>query len=147
MENESQKGAKDVAQDILNKSRHEDSNRKIKQGRITLMVIGILNLLVAIYYFTQEYMESVAYIQMAIGLVFVGLYFLGAKKPMLALVLGLVFFVVPHLLTAVLDPSSIYRGIIFKVIIIVFLVKGIISVNQLPKAVEVDEDLLDDEML
>ena len=60
-----------------------------------------------------------------VGVLFFGLAFWARVNPLPAAIVGLVLFVSLHLWEAVADPTSIARGIIFKVIIIVVLVKAI----------------------
>ncbi|MFK8046035.1 MAG: hypothetical protein AB8B72_11110 [Crocinitomicaceae bacterium] len=144
MENQ-EKNSKQIAQDILKKSRENEYAKKIKGARTVLLIIGVLNILVGIYYYFQPFMKIEGYFAMGLGAVFIGLYFLGVKKPMLALVSGLVIFLTIHILSAILDPETIVKGIILKVIFIVLLVRGITSVHALPKPKPAESnDLLDD---
>lgn len=50
--------------------------------------------------------------------IFFGLWLWGRKSPFPALLTALIVFVTFHLLDAVLDPMSLLRGIIMKVVII-----------------------------
>ncbi len=62
------------------------------------------------------------------GLFIAGFVFLGfwtKKKPYYAIIAALSLYGIFILLNAVLDVSTIFKGIIFKIIIIVLLVKGI----------------------
>lgn len=60
------------------------------------------------------------------------------KKPYYAIVLALVLYLVFIGLNAALDVSTIFKGIIFKIIVIVFLVKGI---NDAKEAQEMKKQL------
>jgi hypothetical protein len=60
-----------------------------------------------------------------IATVFFGLAFWARKNPLPASIVGLVLFVSVHLLDALVDPTSIIRGILVKIIIISILVKAI----------------------
>jgi len=144
MENQ-EKNSKQIAYDILNKSRDDEYSKKVKGARTVLLIIGILNVLVGIYYYFQPFLEIEGYITAGIGALFIGLYFLGAKKPMLALVSGLVIFATIHILSAIIEPESIIKGIVLKVVFIALLVRGVSSVHALPKPKpEENVDLLDD---
>ncbi len=54
-------------------------------------------------------------------------------KPTSALISGLSLYVIVQLLSAIADPSSLFSGIIFKVLIIAYLIKGIIAVLEVDK--------------
>ncbi len=60
-----------------------------------------------------------------VGVLFFGLYLWARKNPLPAAIVGLVVFATLHLLDAVADPSSIGRGIIAKLIVVLILVKAI----------------------
>jgi hypothetical protein len=55
---------------------------------------------------------------MGLAVIFFGLWIWGRKSPFPALLTALVVFVTFHLLDAVLDPMSLLRGIIMKIVII-----------------------------
>jgi len=58
-------------------------------------------------------------------LVHVGLWLWAKRAPLAAAVVSLVLFVTLHSINAALDPSSIYKGIIIKVLFVAVLVKAI----------------------
>ncbi|HPF37357.1 MAG TPA: zinc ribbon domain-containing protein [Phycisphaerae bacterium] len=60
-----------------------------------------------------------------VGALFFGLYLWSRRSPFPAAVVGLVVFVSLHLLEALADPASIYRGVIVKVIIIAILIGAV----------------------
>ena len=62
-----------------------------------------------------------------LGVVFLALWFWARVSPLPALSSALVLFVSVHLLEAVVDPTSLARGIILKVFVIGGLSKGIKS--------------------
>jgi hypothetical protein len=57
--------------------------------------------------------------------VHIGLYFWARKQALPAAVVALLLFVSLHLVNAVMDPSTIYKGVVLKVFFIVVLVKAI----------------------
>jgi hypothetical protein len=59
--------------------------------------------------------------------IFVGLAYWSRTKPTAALIIGLSIFVLIQLLAAIGDPVSIVKGVIVKIIIIGYLIKGIKS--------------------
>ncbi len=67
----------------------------------------------------------VLFVMLGIGALFFGLAIWARKDPFPAAIAGLVVFVTLHLIEAVMDPPSLVRGIIVKVIVIVVLVNAI----------------------
>lgn len=53
------------------------------------------------------------------------LYFWAKKQPLPAAIVAMVLFVSLQLLNAVTDPSTIYKGVVIKVLFVVVLVKAI----------------------
>jgi hypothetical protein len=51
-----------------------------------------------------------------------------SRKPMAAIVTGLVLFVLMHVLAAIGDPKTIIQGLIFKIFMVVYLVRGLKAV-------------------
>ncbi len=137
--------AKLIAERILNKSNAAEDKGKVKNARIVLLVIGVINILVGLYYLFGVGAEVEGYTGLILGGLFVGLYFIGIQRPMLALIAGLSIYGILILLDAIVDPVTIIKGIVLKVIFIILLIKGIISINKLPKEKkEQDSELLDD---
>lgn len=59
--------------------------------------------------------------------VHIGLYFWARKQALPAAVVALLLFASLHLVNAVLDPSTIYQGLLLKVVFTVVLVKAIMA--------------------
>jgi ABC-type enterobactin transport system permease subunit len=55
------------------------------------------------------------------------------KKPVAAIISGMVSFVLVQLLAVFEDPTNVYKGIIIKIIIIGYLVKGLQSAFEAEK--------------
>ena len=66
-------------------------------------------------------------------IVYLALAYWSQQKPLIAMVLGLLVYLTTLVINAIVDPETIYRGIILKVLIIGFLGKGINSALQLRK--------------
>jgi len=83
-----------------------------------------------IYFFRFE--DSATLIATGIlAVIYVVLGYWSQKRPLIALVLGLLVFLTIVVIDAILDPSTIYKGIIIKVLVIGYLAKGINSAMQL----------------
>ncbi|MGI9542119.1 MAG: hypothetical protein ACR2MX_02605 [Cyclobacteriaceae bacterium] len=52
------------------------------------------------------------------------------EKPFISILCGLILFVTFILLNAFLDPDTLYKGIIIKAIVTVFLIRGVISARK-----------------
>lgn len=63
--------------------------------------------------------------EVVVALLFFGLAWWCSRQPFAAAIVGLFLFAGLHLASAVVDPSSIYKGIIIKVIVIVVLVRAV----------------------
>ena len=75
-------------------------------------------------------------IGVAVSAIFVVLGFWSRTKPTPALITGLCFFVLVHTLAAIGEPSTIIKGLVFKIFMVVYLVKGIISSIEADKMIK-----------
>jgi len=105
-------------------------DKHIKQARNSLYAIAILLFIsVGVLYFTNKDYAEYIWIDLLIygGFIagFVALGIWTKHKPYTAIICGLVLFGLFILLNAVIDPTTIIKGIIFKVIVIVLLIKGL----------------------
>ena len=118
----------------------KEVKREVKKGKNTLIVLGVLNGLVAIFYgFVQEDILA-AVIQAILGVVYLGLSLWVDKQPFGALLSALILYLTIILLLAIAEPLTIFSGIIWKVLIIGFLVRGIKSGHEASKIYkELDE--------
>jgi multidrug efflux pump subunit AcrB len=108
----------------------EGYDRHIRQARNSLFIAAAILFINAMILFSQytfdieimwlDYLLWIGYIG---G--FVALAFWTKKKPYYAIIGGLILMGVFILINAIIDPSTILGGIIFKIAVIVFLVKGI----------------------
>jgi hypothetical protein len=108
----------------------EGYDKHIRQARNALFIAAGILLLNAVILFAQypfdldfmwlDYLLWVIYIG---G--FVALAFWTKKKPYYAIMGGLILMGIFMGINAYIDPSTIFGGIIFKIAVIVFLVKGL----------------------
>ena len=122
-----QEKASFVAKAVLERSKAREAPKKIKSARTILFVIsGLAFLYGIIIFFTNE--DSAALISSGIlSLIYLGLGFWSQEKPLVALVLGLLVYLTITVLNGILEPTTVYKGIILKLFIIVYLSKGINS--------------------
>ncbi len=105
-------------------------DKHIRQARNAIFVAaGILALNLIILIATVPDYYDYLWIDLLIwGLFIVGFIFLALwtkKKPYYAIIGALILYGLFIGLNAWIDPATIFKGIIFKVVIIIFLVKGI----------------------
>jgi peptidoglycan/LPS O-acetylase OafA/YrhL len=105
-------------------------DRHIRQARNALFfVAGVLALNVIILYnsLPKEYeyfwLDLLIWGSFILGFVFLGFY--TKKKPYTAIIAALCLYAATIILNAIFDISSLYKGILLKIIVVVLLVKGI----------------------
>ena len=108
-----------------------EMNRKIKSGTTTMYVLAVLSLIIgAVYYgVTSEVKNSMAVLitYLVLAALYVGLAVWSKKQPLPAMISGLALYIIVQLLGMIDDPTSIVKGIIFKIVITVYLVKAVRS--------------------
>lgn len=120
-------------------------DRILKQSRIALAVIGVFTLGYLAYQFNEfnteldelgpgirealapEIAEAhlIMYLSLAVGVLFLGLAACIYRYPLVCTLSGLVIFAASILINAVLDPSTLYQGIIMRVAIVAVLINGV----------------------
>lgn len=99
-----------------------------KKGRSAFFVIGSLQLLAAGIEATMV-PDGLGVFALIAGVILAGLFFLLAwwcsRQPFIASIIGLFLFAGLHVLAAVNDPATIYKGIIVKGIVIMMLVRAV----------------------
>lgn len=114
-----------------------DLDKKVESARNSLYwtagIIGFWSLI--IYFRTPDPDE--AFSTLITNIILVGAFLSFAvwskTKPTVALISGLSLYIIVQVLNAVISPLSIFSGIIVKVIIIAYLVKGIKAVVEMDK--------------
>ena len=65
-----------------------------------------------------------------IAAIFLGLGIWTKNKPYTAILAGLIFFVGMHLVEAILDPETIFKSVIMKILVIFYLAKSLGDARQ-----------------
>lgn len=113
----------------------EGYDKHIRQARNTLFIAAGILLLNAILLFAKypldfEYMW-LDYLLWTIYIGgFIALGFWSKKKPYYAILAGLILFGVFIIINAIIDISTIFGGLLFKIAVIVFLIKGLNDAKQ-----------------
>jgi len=105
----------------------EGYDKHIRNARIILFIIAALQL---IGVFTSMSLQDPArWISIVVfvffGGIFVGLALWTHRKPYTALLIAMIVYISLLVLDAIFDPSTIYKGIVLKIIIIVMLISGL----------------------
>jgi hypothetical protein len=105
---------------------------KLERARKWILGIGIWYLVsgLVMYLVLQDRLTDLGkqlLLYPAIGLcaIHIGLWAWAKKAPLAAAIVALVLFVSLHVTNAVLEPGSIYKGIVIKIIFVSILVKAI----------------------
>ena len=115
----------------------EEQEKKIKQGTYTLYGVSALVVIygIILYADTTDELEkaSVLITNLVLSAIYVGLGLLSRKKPKAALIAGFSIFILTTLLNVLIEPMSLAKGIIVKIVIVVALIKGIRAVTEAQK--------------
>ncbi|TDQ06853.1 hypothetical protein [Pedobacter metabolipauper] len=118
---------------------------KVESARKSLYWIAVLiGVSTFITYFgIEDEQEKMAQAVIAVIIIcaFSGLAIWGKRKPTTAMISGLSLYLILIILSAIVDPLSILSGIIIKVIIIGYLIKGIkavVEADKLKKELNID---------
>ncbi|MEO6454209.1 MAG: hypothetical protein ABIN97_09065 [Ginsengibacter sp.] len=110
-----------------------EMNRKIKSGTTTMYVLaGFCVIGGVIFYAVTSELENpmaVLIMYLVLAAIYVGLALWSKKQPLPAIVSGLILYIIVQLLAMIEDPMNIVKGIIFKIIIIVYLIKAVRSAS------------------
>ncbi len=109
--------------DIALEMEAADNKKLLNKGRYSLIFIGGLYILVGIYeaFFMSGHQLLFGIIDWGIALIFIGIGIWSFYKSFVALVTGLAVYILLILLFALVDPTTIFKGIIWKAMIISFL--------------------------
>lgn len=119
---------------------HKAENR-IKNAKLWLILVGCFTILLSvIYYFTVQNQTNLlaSVIDASIGFIFIGLALWVDKKPRVATLCGLIFYIVTIIIGALANPAAITAGLLIKIIVIAALANGYKAARQ---AEELREEL------
>ena len=108
----------------------EGYDKHIRQARNTLFVAAGILLLNAIILFSKYPFDiEIMWLDYLLWTGYIGgcivLAFWTKKKPYFAIIGGLILIGVFIVVNAIIEPTTIFSGLIFKIAIIVFLIKGL----------------------
>ena len=108
----------------------EGYDKHIRQARNTLFIAAGILLLNAVILFSQYPFDiEIMWLDYLLWTVYIGgciaLAFWTKKKPYYAIIGGLILIAAFILINAIIDPGTIFGGIIFKIVVILFLIKAL----------------------
>ena len=114
-----------IGKQISNKSKIGDAKKSQVKAQRILYIIGGFQIIngVLVYLNTRNITDVVFYIILGLLLGVFG--YFSSKKPILFLSLALILILSYYGLLYIIDPEFILRGILWKIVIIAFLVYGI----------------------
>lgn len=111
----------------------EDAQKKLKNVRGVLYFIIGINVLVGIYYLTNDLTFYDGLGSLIAAVIFTGCLIWVNKQALTGILAAFVFWIVLQLLAIIVDPSTIIQGLLLKIIIVGVFIKGIISARDLKK--------------
>lgn len=106
-----------------------DYNKKIRSaGNSLYYLAGVFLLSAIVIFFTNQDAPEVlgnTLPVLILAILFVALGGYTSKKPLACIICGLSLYIIVQVLAIIGDPTIAFRGIIFKIVIIGYLIKGI----------------------
>lgn len=111
--------------------------QKVKSARNALFVTAGLFLLNGLAYFAFHPGENTASAVLitygVLAVIFLLLAWWAEKKPLASLISGMVLYVLIFLMDVIADPRNLYQGVLIRIIVVVYLVKGLMSAMEAEK--------------
>jgi len=115
----------------------DDANKKIRRASVALYIIAGTTVVFgfATYAISKDpdTKNSVLITNLILGAIYAGLGFWCNKKPLAAIISGSALYGLILILNAIVNPLTIVSGLIFKIVIIGFFVRGIKSAIEAEK--------------
>lgn len=125
--------AKFYAKRVMDKRKSKDAEKKIKSARTTLYVIAGIIMVFGFFIFLSSKDVTALIINIIVGVIYIVLGTWSKHKPLIALLLGLLLYLTIIVITAIAEPKTLVSGIIWKIVIIAYLAKGIHSASSVNK--------------
>ncbi len=115
----------------MQKNKNVGAEGKIKSARNTLYVIAGIILAAGLFrYFINKDIFALS-TNFALSFIYLLLASWTSKKPLMAILLGLLLYITTIIISAILEPATLVSGILWKVIIISYLAKGVYSASSI----------------
>ncbi len=136
----------EVLKNLKKKAENKNKWRKINHARYTIYVIIALCMLSFFVMWNQAVslgQELVLYVILVYAGIFLGISFWLKYQPKTALIVAIAVFIFPFIIAGMEDPSTIFEGIWWKIIILGLFLRGLLSVKHISNK-QVSDDLIDD---
>ena len=122
------------AHKVIEARDEREAKQRVSSARTTLYVVSGLMFLGGLIYFFIDNDISVLITYIILSVIYLILGYWSQSKPLIAIILGLLVYLTLIVLSAIADPTSIFSNIIIRIIIIVYLAKGVYSASAIKKA-------------
>jgi predicted anti-sigma-YlaC factor YlaD len=141
--------AKAVAAAVEAQFKMKDNHTNLRTARLVLLIVAICELIFGLWQgFGPMKLMLGFYIEGAFALAFFGLYLLSEKYSVAALLAALLVYLLPQLLYLVFYPAALFSGALWKLLVIIALVSGLVAATKIPKdKSESKAEVLDDDNL
>ncbi len=118
------------AQKVMKKSQAKDDHKRIKSARNTLYwIAGIFFVSGLFMYYTLQD-NAILVTNVIVATIYLVLAYLSQEKPFVAILSGLLLYILVIALNGIVEPATLFKGILVKIIILSFLIKGVYSASQ-----------------
>ncbi|WP_153798390.1 hypothetical protein [Foetidibacter luteolus] len=124
---------KNLLEDVFDTAAYE---RKIRSAENTIYIVAVVQLLagvVVIYLSAAERRLLMGFVFGGVAVFFFAMALLCKRYPFTAILITLIFYVLLVTVDVIENPSALISGGIIKLIIIVYLVKGLLAARQAAK--------------
>ncbi|MFH4964698.1 hypothetical protein V8G69_06805 [Gaetbulibacter sp. M235] len=121
------------ANKVIENRKIKDADDKIKSARNTLYVMSGISLVFGVILFFSMNDVSILITNVVLSIIYLVLAFWSSQKPLMALLLGLLLYLTTIIISAVVNPTTIIKGFLWKILIIAYLGKGIYSASAIKK--------------
>ncbi len=122
---ESEKG-KYIYRIQLKKNVITDAKKKLKNVRILLWIVIVLNIISGIFLLFNNIVE-LAIGSLISAAIYIGCLIWVGKQPLIGIMAAFIFWILMESISMFSDPNLIFKGIILKVIFVIIFIKGIKS--------------------
>ncbi|GAA0716484.1 hypothetical protein GCM10009430_12240 [Aquimarina litoralis] len=122
--------AKFHAQRVLKKSQIREDRKKISSARNTLYWMAGIFFVSGLILFMNLGDIAVLIAGAILAIIYLVLAYWSQKKPFAAILSGLLLYLMVIVVNIIDEPSRIFEGILLKIIILSFLIKGMYSASQ-----------------
>ncbi|MBW1296170.1 zinc ribbon domain-containing protein [Aquimarina litoralis] len=121
------------AQRVMKKSQAKENNQRINSARNTLYWMAGIFFVSGLFLFFSLNDIAVLIASSILAIIYLILAYWSQKKPFAAILSALLLYLMVIVVNVIDEPSSLFKGILLKIIILSFLIKGMYSASQSTK--------------